>query len=138
MTIRIAESDEEIAACFSVMAELRPHLVAEEFVSRVRRQQTGSYRLAYIAVDGRPVAVTGYRISEKLSAGRFLFVDDLVTDEAFRSKGHGARLLTWLREVASAAGCTRLQLDTGVQRKDAQRFYAREGMSLVGYHYEVK
>lgn len=134
---QIAETDEDIARCFTAMHQLRPHLVRDEFVSRIRRQQEDGFRLAYLAIDGHIVAVAGYRISEKLSSGRFLFVDDLVTDEMHRSQGYGARLLDWLRKQAIAAGCGRLQLDTAVNRKDAQRFYDREGMRVVGYHYEM-
>jgi GNAT superfamily N-acetyltransferase len=137
MVIRIAESDEEVAACFPVMRQLRPHLEADEFVSMIRKRMPADYKLAYVEVDGRPVAIAGYRITEKLSTGRFLHVDDLVTDEASRSKGYGARLLEWLRDQARAAACRSLQLDTGVQRKDAQRFYEREGMRLSAYHYEI-
>jgi len=39
MRYRFAETDEEILACYPVMSELRQHLVKQEFVSRVRRQQ---------------------------------------------------------------------------------------------------
>lgn len=127
MTIRVATSDEEIARCFAVMGQLRRHLERDDFVARIRRQQSQGYRLAYVEADGRSVAVAGYRISKKLSSGRFLFVDALVTDEGERSKGLGARLLMWLQEEEAAAGCDSLQLDTGIQRKDAQRFYSAKG-----------
>ena len=134
--VRLAESDAEIAACFPVMQQLRPHLRAEEFVQLIRTRMPGDYRLAYIEVDGRPVAVAGFRITEKLSAGRFLHIDDLVTDQSRRSRGHGAHLLSWLRSLAREQGCHSIQLDTGVQRKEAQRFYEREGMRLSAVHYE--
>jgi GNAT superfamily N-acetyltransferase len=137
MTIRIATSDEEIAGCFPVMRQLRPHLIEATFVARIRELMAAGYKLAYLIADGRPVAVAGYRIEDKLSTGTFLFVDDLVTDESARSQGHGASMLAWLREQARAAGCHALQLDTGVQRKDAQRFYQREGMRWSGYRYEI-
>jgi GNAT superfamily N-acetyltransferase len=83
------------------------------------------------------VAVAGYRVTYKLSAGRFLHIDDLVTDGSVRSQGHGAQLLAWLRTLARTEGCQSVQLDTGVQRTDAQRFYEREGMRRSAYHYEV-
>jgi GNAT superfamily N-acetyltransferase len=127
MSIRIATSDEEIAACFPVMVQLRPRLKREEFVTRIRRQMESGYRLALHHVADRPVAIAGFRVSENLSAGTFLFVDDLVTDATSRSKGYGAELLAWLRAQARAEGCHVLQLDTGVQRKGAQRFYDRQG-----------
>ena len=33
MTIAVAETDAEIAACFPVVQELRPHLRADDFVA---------------------------------------------------------------------------------------------------------
>lgn len=139
MTIRIATTDAEIAACFPVMRELRPHVPdAAAFITRVRDQGRTRYRLAYLEDDGRPVAAAGYRIGESLSWGRFLYVDDLVTLASERSKGHGATLLAWLRDEAIREGCAELHLDSGVQRKDAHRFYDREGLTFTGRHYAVK
>ena len=57
---------------------------------------------------GRVVAVAGYRVSTNLFCGRHLYVDDLVTAEAERSKGHGKALLAWLRAQAVAEGLRRL------------------------------
>jgi GNAT superfamily N-acetyltransferase len=65
-----------------------------------------------------------------------LYVDDLVTDESHRSKGYGQRLLKWLFNEARDAGCHSVQLDTGIQRKDAQRFYERERMRWSAHRYE--
>jgi len=133
--IRVAETDREIDECFPVMAQLRPHLERSEFVARVRRQMAGGYRLAYLLEEDTVRAVAGYRILENLAWGRFLYVDDLVTDEAARSQGHGKALLAWLAERARQEGCAQLHLDSGHHRKDAHRFYLREGMDLASYHF---
>lgn len=133
--IRLAETDEEIERCFTVMSQLRPHLVQAEFVSRVRSQMQQGYHLA-CALDGDEVAsVAGYRISRSLSWGKYLYVDDLVTDEARRSRGFGKALLQWLVAEARRQGCQQLHLDSGTQRKDAHRFYEREGMGMLAHHF---
>ncbi len=76
--IKLAEDDDEIQRCYPVMAELRPHVGADEFLPRVRRQSASAgYKLAYLA-DGDVKAVAGFRISECLAWGKFLYVDDLV------------------------------------------------------------
>jgi GNAT superfamily N-acetyltransferase len=77
------------------------------------------------------------RILEPLVSGGFLNVDDLVTLDSERSKGHGARLLKWLIGQAQAEGCQGLELDSGVERKDAHRFYEREGLKICAYHFEI-
>jgi GNAT superfamily N-acetyltransferase len=138
MTIARAETDVDIARCFQVMQQLRPQLIEAEFVGRVRRMQTeGGFILAYLAADGAVRAVAGYRYHEKLFSGRTLYVDDLVTDSAERSHGFGAKLLTWLADEARTRGCALLELDSGVQRFDAHRFYFRQRMHVSAYHFVV-
>jgi len=133
--LALAESDADILRCFPVMLQLRPHLVEAAFVARVRRMQTEGFLLARLEEDGAVRAVAGYRYHEKLFSGRTLYVDDLVSDPAQRSRGHGARLLTWLAAQARARDCDVLELDSGVQRFDAHRFYFRERMKISSYHF---
>jgi GNAT superfamily N-acetyltransferase len=135
MDVHIAASEEEIAACYPVMRELRPHIAAHDFVARVRSLEPAGYRLAYLRSGEGIVAVAGFRIAENLAWGRFLYVDDLVTLAARRSQGLGRALLDWLRAYAVEHRCGQLHLDSGLQRVDAHRFYEREGMSRAGYHF---
>lgn len=136
--IRVAETDREIDDCFPVMAQLRPQLVRKDFIARVRRQMADDYRLAYLIEENAVRAVAGYRVGENLAWGKFLYVDDLVTDASQRSRGCGKALLAWLKDEAQRLGCTQIDLDSGTQRKDAHRFYLREGMVLAGYHFHRK
>lgn len=133
-----AATDAEIADCYPVMAELRPHIARERFLPLVKSMHADGYRLACIRKDGRVVAVAGYRISTNLFYGRNLYVDDLVTAESERSQGHGKALLAWLRQLAVDEGCDALHLDSGVQRKDAHRFYLREGLELSSHHFSTR
>lgn len=133
-----AESDEDIDRCFPVMVQLRPDLERREFVPRVRRMAAEGYRLAVLEDRGLVCAVAGFRVFDLLHRGRNLYVDDLVTDEEHRSSGCGSTLLRWLRDLARAEGCARLDLDSGVQRAGAHRFYFREGMSISAYHFSME
>ena len=83
-------------------------------------------------------AVAGYRFLDSLFSGKDLYVDDLVTRERNRSKGFGAHLLDWLIEQAREHGCESLELDSGVQRFDAHRFYFSKRMSISSYHFPIK
>ena len=40
MTVAIAITDDEIQSSYPVMAELRPHVKPDEFLSRVRKQES--------------------------------------------------------------------------------------------------
>lgn len=135
MRIEIAESHEQIQSCFPVMSELRPELDPAEFVTRVRRQQREGFRLAYLSDADCIVAVAGFRFLEKLVAGLTMYVDDLVTRESKRSRGYGHELFSWLIAAARERGCRSVELDSGVQRILAHRFYLRERMLLRSHHF---
>jgi GNAT superfamily N-acetyltransferase len=93
--------------------------------------------LRYLAAfDGdRCVGVAGWRVTANTAAIRKLYVDDLVTRASQRSRGVGALLLTELMDRAKLAGCQILDLDSGVQRGDAHRFYMREGLTISSFHF---
>ena len=134
--IKLAETPEEVRATHGVMRQLRTHLDEAAYVAQVARQQTED-RYAVVALfdDGVIRAVAGFRIATALALGHYLYVDDLVSDATVRSHGYGAALLDWLCAHGKAHGCTSLHLDSGVQRHDAHRFYLRERMDIVFYHF---
>jgi GNAT superfamily N-acetyltransferase len=140
MQLKIAEAqtDAEIARCFPVMRQLRSHFEDEHvFVTQVRRQRAEGFRLAFLEDESGVRAVAGYRMLESLYAGRFCYVDDLVTDAPARSTGYGSKLFDWLVAEACAAGCQKLELDSGVQRFAAHRFYLTKRMIISSHHFSL-
>ncbi len=138
MTIHLAQTTAAIAQCFPVMVQLRPHLTESEFIEQVLRQQTAGYHLAYLETPTphpQIVAVAGFRITENLAWGQFLYVDDLVTNGTARSQGYGHQLLTWLVAYAQEYHCTQIHLDSGVMRHQAHKFYLNQGLIITGYHF---
>jgi GNAT superfamily N-acetyltransferase len=136
-TVLLAETDPQIAACAPVMAQLRPAVAGDDFVARVRRLAASGYRLACVVEDGEVVAVAGFHLRENLPWGRHLYVDDLVADVAWRSRGAGRALVDWLVARAREAGCESVQLDSGVQRFAAHRFYLRERFAITSHHFSL-
>ena len=130
-------SDAEISRCYPVMQQLRPHVAAMDFVAIVRRQMDGGYRLACLEEAGGVQAVAGFRIIENLVGGRVLYVDDLVTDRATRSRGYGKQLFDWLVDRARTEECAYLELDSGVQRFEAHRFYFVNRMVISSHHFRL-
>ncbi|MEO6806181.1 MAG: GNAT family N-acetyltransferase [Edaphobacter sp.] len=135
--IQIATTPAEIDRCFPVMSQLRPLLIAAEFVSRVQAQQAEGYQLASLDYEGVVVSVAGFRFQNMLSSGKTLYVDDLVTDAAARSQGHGEAMLQWLIALAREAGCNTFSLDSGTQRQDAHAFYLRQRMRITSFHFAI-
>lgn len=137
--IAIADTVEDIRRCFPVMRELRTHITDEKkFIERVQRQQEQGYWLAFLESESEVRAVAGCRFLESLFSGRNLYVDDLITRDSDRSRGFGGELLDWLTEEARKNGCESLELDSGVQRFDAHRFYFTKRMSISSYHFRIK
>jgi GNAT superfamily N-acetyltransferase len=127
--------DPRWAAALPVLQELRPHLDA---AGRRDVQAEGApqgYRFL-AAFDGDLcLGVAGYRVIATAATVRKLYVDDLVTASSARSGGVGRALLAELEQRARDAGCTVLDLDSGVQRHDAHRFYLRERMRISSHHF---
>jgi GNAT superfamily N-acetyltransferase len=139
MPVNHAHSRTEIKRCFPIMVQLRPNLTEPEFIERVTRQSDQyGYRLVYLEEAGQIMAVAGFIIREMLPLGRFLYVDDIVTDAAERSKGYGRVLFDWLADYARSNDCAHLHLDSRLDRKEAHRFYLRQGMTISGHHFALK
>ena len=128
-----------LAAAESVHRQLRPQM-PPDYAAKMKRVFDGGGRML-LAVNGsiaRHDAVAGvaiWRAFENTFIGRFLYVDDLVTDEAHRSSGVGKALLDRCAAIARELECRELVLDSGVQRGSAHRFYFREGLIINSYNF---
>jgi GNAT superfamily N-acetyltransferase len=136
MDMRRLTTNEQIADSFSVMRELRRHLDAAAYTAAVARMQKQGYQLVGL-FDPDLRALAGYRFFEMLAMGPVLYVDDLVTAAQHRSKGYGRALLDWLLAEAKRHGCAYLELDSGVKRLHAHRFYERHGLQKAAFHFSV-
>ena len=136
MNIKIAKTDAEITKCYDTMSQLRPQVKKDDFLPRVKRQGKDGYKLAFVEDKDRAVSVAGFRINETLVCGKFMYVDDLVTDEKERSKGYGDKLIDWLMEYAKENQCTQFHLDSNVERFSAHHFYFRKKLAIRCYHFE--
>lgn len=132
-------SDDEIAATFDVMHQLRPHLRREDYVAMMQAlRASDGLELLALRARGTVRAVATYRVMNMLYCGRLLYVDDLVTDERVRSHGHGAKLMARLKEEGRALGCSQIQLISHVRREGAHRFYYREGLGIECFHFRAE
>jgi GNAT superfamily N-acetyltransferase len=141
MTINIAhaETDNEIAATFDVMQQLRPHLDRAQYVSLIRSLMASDGLKLLALMDGGEVrAVAAYRIMNMLYCGSLLYVDDLVADERVRSRGYGAQLVARLKDEGRTLGCSEIQLISRVTREQAHRFYFREGFGIDCFHFRTE
>jgi GNAT superfamily N-acetyltransferase len=133
--VELGPGDERLAAVYPVMRDLRDELSDEELDGIYTAEHPNGYRIAALFDDGKCRAAAGYRLMTNFVSGRYLYVDDLVTAEVSRSQGYGRRLTDYLLELARNEGCTSVQLDSNVRRRDAHRFYFRERYSIAAFHF---
>ena len=135
--VLLAETDEDVRSCAVVLRELRTALGEAEIVAQIALQRGEGYRLAMLRADGEVATVAGFRVRHLLATGKTMYVDDLVTAAAARSRGYGATMLRWLMDLARSEGCTTFSLDSGTQRRDAHAFYLRERMRITSFHFAM-
>ena len=135
MIVDLEPNDPRWESAFPVLQELRPTLTTEQF-QQVLAEGTGQgLRFTAVFEDDQCVAIAGWRVIANMSAIRKLYVDDLSTAASARSRGHGATLLNELMERGRQLGCTLIDLDSGVQRFDAHRFYLTQRMHINSHHF---
>jgi GNAT superfamily N-acetyltransferase len=120
-----------------VLKELRPHLTGESFAAVYQEgyEQGLRYTAVYDDDESRCLGVAGWRVVATTNVLRKLYIDDMVTAKESRSTGVGRFLLDDLSQRARRAGCAIVDLDSGVQRHGAHRFYFREGMHIASHHF---
>ena len=114
--------------------QLRPALEAD-YPAQIERLIPEGARLAQVVDDGQVRAIALWRVFETTYCGRRLEIEDLVSDEAHRSKGYGGAMLRWLHDQAVALGCPTTTLISGTHRTRAHRFYFREGYAITAFHF---
>ena len=125
---------EWLARAETVHRQLRTGL-PPDYAAKMSRVFAGGGRML-VAADGEKVlGVVIWRVYENTFENLHLYVDDLVTDEAERSKGAGKLMLAACERLARELGCENLTLDSGTQRERAHQFYWREGMSITSFHF---
>ncbi|QDX80163.1 GNAT family N-acetyltransferase [Denitratisoma sp. DHT3] len=123
---------EWLARAETVHRQLRDKLPGD-YAERLCRVFGGGGRMV-VAAEGDAVrGLALWRLVENTYEGRRLYVDDLVTDADYRSRGVGHGLLAYLEGRARALDCDVLSLDSGTQRHDAHRFYFREGFVIPSF-----
>lgn len=134
--VDLTPDDPRWSEALPVLQELRPHLTTASLQQVLHEgEPQGLSFTALYDDDDRCCAVAGWRVVANTSAIRKLYVDDLSTTAGARSQGFGARLLTELARRGSEAGCRSMDLDSGVQRYAAHRFYLRERMNITAHHF---
>ena len=97
----------------------------------------------FIAADGEKIIAALYLalIPNLTRGGRSNgFIENVITDEAYRRKGIGKKLMQMAIEYGKENNCYKIVLLSGVKRKEAHAFYINcgfNGDSKRGYEIRV-
>lgn len=91
----------------------------------------------FVAEDGGELVglCSAYLDLNSVRYGQRCWVEDLAVDPERRSVGIGGALLDAAQAWAEEAGATHFELDSGLGREDAHRFYERRGEPAKGFSY---
>lgn len=124
-----------LARAERVHRQLRPQL-PDDYDAAMRRVLAPQVGMI-LAAEGEAVAgVAVFRWYDDTCDGRKFYIDDLVVDEARRSRGLGRRMMEYLDGEARRLGCRTLVLDSGTQRTRAHGFYFRENFVITSFNFK--
>ena len=135
ITDALAENGAWLVAAEPVHRMLRP-AIPHPYRGYMHRMFGEGAEMAVLTDNDAVHAIAVFRCHHTTYNGLRFYIDDLVTDEAARSRGHGGTLLRWCEDRARARGCHTFALDSGVQRTHAHRFYFRHGLSIVSFSFK--
>lgn len=126
--IKIARTKADLERCYQLLRELRQNLNQTDFFSIYDLAHSDdSYEIVYYEEAGAVLALMGYRKLHDFVHGTHFYVDDLVTTEANRSRGLGAKLLIHLESIAKEQGINSLRLCAALENERGRKFYELNG-----------
>jgi GNAT superfamily N-acetyltransferase len=137
--IRECKTNEEIISTSCVMRQLRPHISESEYCHQILSLiQKENFRL-FAAYDrsNQCIGAVGFQLQNRLSLGKIIYIADLVTDENHRSQGIGSQLINFVKQEADQQQIDAIVLDSGLQRKQAHKFYEQHGYKAVSYSFRL-
>ena len=137
MEIRKIENHGDLEVVFPIIKELRPHLSFTNYTFLISEaSKRDEYEIVAAYNSDHCIGAMGFRVLFDFVHGKHLYIDDLVVTKSFRSKGIGAHLLKYAEQIAMERKCKGLRLCTGIENKDAKKFYEREGWRLRSVTYK--
>lgn len=137
MDVKLATSTTDLQRIATVLQQLRPQFSVAYIEKQIKKQIQGNYQIAFIEKNDEVLCVAGFVLGEKLAWGKYIYVDDFVSNETRRSEGAGKAMVKWLKSYATEQGCQQMHLDSGVQRYMAHKFYLREGFIIASHHFSI-
>lgn len=136
MNVKEIKTKEQLEGVLPVLQQLRTALTKEEVQSLFHQMKEERYQLfSLYNEENEVVSLAGVAICTNFYNKKHVFVYDLVTAEAHRSKGYGKALLSYIEEWGAEKECSSVVLTSAFPRINAHRFYEREGYDKVSHAF---
>lgn len=124
----------DMEANLALLQHLNPTLQAAAYRTMLEDMIPNGYKQVAVYDGDKVIGLSGYWIITKLYCGKYIEMDNVVVNPAWRSRGIGQLLCNWIKEKAKSSGCKSIHLDVYAHNKHAHRFYFREGFMIEGFH----
>jgi len=135
MEIRVLTQKQDMVPLYPLIQQLSPGVTKERYMDMLDDMLAHGYRMAAVFEDGACLGLSGFWVSTKIYSGRYMELDNVVIDAAYRSRGIGKMLYDFLLHIALEEGCEIIMLDAYLENEKAHTFYEREGFVKRGYHF---
>ena len=126
----------DILIILPLMQELGSYEVPEKILKeRILEMSTQSYQCLGVYDDKTLIGIFGLWFQTRHYAGKSVEADHIIIDKAYRNKGIGDLLFTFIYEYAKNKNCNWVELNTYVQNFPSHKFYYNQGFVIKGYHF---
>lgn len=133
--IQLFKTKEEMLPHLEVLQFLYPSLTAAQYDRELDLMLPHQYGQLAVFDAVKCVAICGYWIGNKLWIGKYLELDNIVVDPAYRSRGVGELIFQTLEEKAKDEDCNMLALDSYTSNFQAHKFFYNQGFGPKGFHF---
>lgn len=123
----------ELDIVYEVLSQLRVDLSFKEFDDLVYDMRHMDYKMIGLFQRDKLITYAGVCVQTNFYHKRHLYVYDLVTDSAYRSKAFGKEMMEYLEVYAKTVMCENIVLSCGLQREEAHSFYENSGFIKKSY-----
>ena len=129
---------EELLTSFPCILEMYPHLSKEEYSTLLSEMIPNNYSQLAVYKNQEIIAVCGIWINTKLWCGKYMELDNVIVQPAYRSSGVGKIITDCMNKKAKEIGCKLMALDAYTDNKRAHKFYMNDGYDITGFHFTKK
>jgi GNAT superfamily N-acetyltransferase len=125
----------EMLAQLEVLQFLYPSLTHEQYANELDLMLPCNYSQLAVFDQDKCIAICGVWMGNKLWIGKYLELDNIVVDPAYRSQGVGDLIFQTLEQKAIDESCNMLALDSYTSNFKAHKFFYNQGYGPKGFHF---